>query len=185
MGRNLLLVEDDAQMREELSTIFQANNIPTRTVGSGEESVALAQEQTFDAILVDVRLPDCNGVDLVRRLRGKQPESIYILMTAYGSLETALQALRYGVQDYVIKPFSPEEILATVRRGFEAKEALSRGQERVEDLQLQGKVLEEKIMQLRKLNQIFIGREERILELKREVNELRHRLGEPSKYDGC
>jgi len=150
---------------------------------SGEDSLAIAEKENYDVALLDMKLPDCNGLELLQRLRHKQPEPTYILMTAYGSLDTAIQALKNGATDYILKPFSPDEVVAAVRKGFHLRDARREGQGQVEELQVQKQILEDKIQHLRKLNQIFLGREERIRELKRETNDLLRRLGQPPKYE--
>jgi len=183
MRKNLLLVEDDTQMLEELSVIFRANNIRPLLAPTGEASLEIAEKEYFEAALVDVKLPDCSGIDLLTKLRAKRPHSTYILMTAYGSMDSAIQALKNGAQDFVLKPFSPEEIVAAVRKGFEMQEYSRQDQEQVEELRVQLRILEDKMAQMRKLNQLFVGREERVQELKKEINALLSRLGEQPKYE--
>jgi len=184
MRKRLLLVEDDLQMLEELTVILQANNIKALTAATGEESLAIAEREDFDAALVDLKLPDCSGLDLVNRLKDKQPNSMFILMTAYGSLETAVQALKSGVQDYILKPFSPDEVLGVVRRILVLKENAVLRQTRVEELQWQNQILEDKIAQLRRLNELFSGREILVSQLRKEVNQLLQSHGQPIKYEG-
>lgn len=183
MPKTVLVVEDDDQMLEELSGLLMNNRVTALTAGSGKESLAIAQRESFDVALLDLKLPDCDGISLMRKLREKRPKATYILMTAYGSLETAIEALKSGIQDYIVKPFSPEEIVATIRRGFEQQADKLKTMDQVTELQRKKNLLEEKILHLRRLNEVFSGREDRILELKREVNILCKELGRPPKYD--
>ena len=183
MLKKLLLVEDDLGMREELSQVFREGRIYPVIAGTGEEAHRVLEEEVFNAALVDIKLPDCSGVDLILRLRRKQPQCSCILMTAYGSLESAIQALKNGAMDYLLKPFNPEQAVAAVRRGFDVNEQLLKSQSRVQEMQHAQQILEEKIVELRKLNQIFLGREERVLQLQREVSLLRQKLGEPPLYN--
>jgi len=182
MQKTVLVVEDDDQMLEELSGLLLSNRVTTLTAASGQESLAIAHRETFDVALLDLKLPDCDGISLMRKLKERRPGATYILMTAYGSLGTAIEAMKSGIQDYILKPFSPEEIVATIRRGFEQQADKLKTMDQIDELQRKKTLLEEKILHLRRLNEVFFGREERVQELKREINALCRELGRPPKY---
>jgi len=182
MKKNVLLVDDNQQMLDELRDIFKDNKINLLAADSGKEALKLAEKEDFDVAVVDIRLPDFNGVELIDKLKNVRPNSIYLLITAYTSAETAIKALQKGVLDYIVKPFSPEELINSVKKGFMEKDAAEASEKRLEELVKEKGLLQAKVMMLEQLNEIFMDREKKILDLKKEVNELLLRLNENTKY---
>ena len=116
MKLRLLIVDDEAAIRDELEEALQEAGYDTRTAPDGKAAAALALTDSFDICISDIRMPSMGGVELLKRLGETSPETAVILMTAYAELETALDALRYGAADYLLKPFKHEELLAKLRR---------------------------------------------------------------------
>jgi two-component system, NtrC family, response regulator AtoC len=112
----VLVVDDEPAIRAELEESLQEAGYETEGAGDGAEAAALALERSFDLCLSDIRMPSIGGLELLRRLGETSPETMFILMTAFGGLETAVEALRLGAVDYLVKPFRHEELLAKVRR---------------------------------------------------------------------
>ena len=183
MKRCVLLIDDDWQMLDELSNIFKERRILTLTADTGFSSMRIAEKTPFDAAVVDIKLPDCDGVDLISRLKKRRPDSSYILMTAYASLQSAMKAVRHGAFEYILKPFSPEDLLKAVERGFMKKDSVERCKSRRQKLIEEKEILEKKLTNLRKLNEIFLDREAKVVELKKEINSLLKRMNEDIKYD--
>jgi len=183
MRRRVLLIEDDEQMLEELANLFNEYKIMTITASSGEAGLELAQNKAFDVAVLDIKLPDISGVDLVSRLKKRRPHAAYILMTAYASLETAVKAVKKGALEYLLKPFDPQDLLRAVERGFIRKDTNLRCWNQKEKLKSENEVLEKKLSALRHLNEIYIGRERTVAALKKEVNELLTSMDQRAKYD--
>jgi two-component system response regulator AtoC len=115
----LLVVDDDQDTRELLREILAEEGYRVVTSGSGEEALEIGQQEFFDVIISDMRLgPHLNGLDVLRAYKSVQPESEVILITAFGSMETAIEAVKAGAFDYISKPFKIDEVLLQVRRAL-------------------------------------------------------------------
>jgi DNA-binding NtrC family response regulator len=115
----ILVVDDETSQREILRTILSAEGYAVETAPGGAEAIRRCQEKSYDLVLTDLRMPGTDGLALVERLPRDHPATLVILMTAYGSLDSAEQALKRGAFDYLTKPLEREELLLTVRRAFE------------------------------------------------------------------
>ncbi|MBL8146914.1 MAG: response regulator, partial [Anaerolineae bacterium] len=124
---SVLVVDDEAAIRYSVSKTLQRVGYTVREAANGEEALDAARVQHFDVVLTDIRMPPgLDGVDLVRVLKEVDPDMVVILMTAYPSLNTAVEALRLGAHDYLIKPSSSQDIRASVARGVERARNLKR-----------------------------------------------------------
>ncbi len=116
---NILVVDDDADTRELLREVLSDEGYRVNTSGSGEDATEIGQRELFDVIISDMRLgPDLNGLDVLRAYKTLQPESEVILITAFGSMETAIEAVKAGAFDYISKPFKIDEVLLQVQRAL-------------------------------------------------------------------
>ena len=111
---HILLVEDDASLAAGLQRVLAAEHYTVVLEPRGDHGLALAQEQAFDLVVTDLKLPGLSGLDLVRQLHTARPRLPIILMTAHGTTETAIEATKLGAYDYLLKPFEMEEFLALV-----------------------------------------------------------------------
>jgi DNA-binding response OmpR family regulator len=93
---------------------------------SGEEALEMMKKQDYDVVLTDIRMPGLTGVELLKRIKEAAPDSIVILMTGYASLGTAVESLRLGAHDYLIKPSSSQDIRQSVAKGVERAQNLKR-----------------------------------------------------------
>ena len=118
-GGRILVVDDEESQREILRTILSADGYSVETAPGGGEAIRRCQEKPFDLVLTDLRMPGTDGLSLVERLTRDNPPTLVVLMTAYGSLDSAEQALKQGAFDYLTKPLEREELLLTVRRAFD------------------------------------------------------------------
>lgn len=124
---SVLVVDDEAAIRYSVSKTLQRVGYTVREAANGEEALEVVRGQHFDVVLTDIRMPPgLDGVDLVRILKDIDPDMVVILMTAYPSLNTAVEALRLGAHDYLIKPSSSQDIRASVARGVERARNLKR-----------------------------------------------------------
>jgi two-component system, NtrC family, response regulator AtoC len=117
----MLVVDDDPGSSGLLRDIFQQEGYEVSVASRGEEALALAPARPFDIILCDVQLPDTDGIELLRRFRRQAPGTAVIMVTAFGSYETAIKALHEGAFDYVRKPFTLQEVRLTVERAMERR----------------------------------------------------------------
>jgi DNA-binding NtrC family response regulator len=117
-GERILIVEDEDLMRELLTKILAGENYRIYQASSGEEALKLLQDQPLDLVLTDFRLKGINGLQLLSEVRALDPEIVVIVMTAYASVETAVEAMRKGAYDYITKPFINEEIRVMLRRAL-------------------------------------------------------------------
>lgn len=124
---SVLVVDDEAAIRYSVSKTLQRVGYSVREAASGDDALEVMKTQPFDVILTDIRMPPgLDGVELVRRIKDHDPDTVVILMTAYPSLGTAVEALRLGAHDYLIKPSSSQDIRHSVAQGIERARALKR-----------------------------------------------------------
>lgn len=130
MFRNVLLVDDDASMRHLLSVILSDQGYEARAVASAEDALKEVALRDFDLVLTDVRMPGMGGLMLVRELQRTAPELLVVVMSAYGSHDAALEAMKAGAYDYLPKPFKPDEVVLVLRKA-EERERLARENRRL------------------------------------------------------
>ena len=122
---NILVVDDDAETRDLLRECLSEEGYGVVTSGSGEEALEVGRGEFFDVIISDMRLgTHLNGLDVLRAYKSIQPESEVILITAFGSMETAIEAVKEGAFDYISKPFKIDEVLLQVKRALENRDLL-------------------------------------------------------------
>ena len=117
----MLVVDDDPGSSGLLRDIFQQEGYDITVASRGEEALALFPPRPYDIVLCDVQLPDMDGIELLRRLRREMPSTAVIMVTAFGTYETAIKALAEGAFDYVRKPFTLQEVRLTVERAMERR----------------------------------------------------------------
>src|SRR5690606_9623216 len=116
MNSSVLIVDDDPYMVRTLCDVLRRRGYRTRGVHSGEEAVAVAEEQSWSAVVMDIRMAGMNGVETFRALRDRDPRVRVILMTAYSSPDLLREAEDAGVRRVLAKPFAIPELLETLRR---------------------------------------------------------------------
>lgn len=112
----VLVVDDDAEMRELVSDVLSGRGHQIMTAGSGQEALKLLAEQDFAVVLTDLRMKGMLGTELLNEIKRLHPDIGVILMTAFGSVETAVEAMKHGASDYLTKPVKSEEIIRVVER---------------------------------------------------------------------
>lgn len=113
-GRRILVVDDEPMVTSSCQRILAAQGDEVETAGSGREGLRQALSEQFDIVMADLRMPDLDGMELVRTLRSKRPETAIIIITGYGSVASAVEAVKLGVLDYIEKPFTPAQIREAV-----------------------------------------------------------------------
>ena len=114
--RSILVVDDDAPFRERLLRAFTARGLVCRGAADVEEAIALATAESPELAVVDLRMPGRSGLDLVKELRTLDESTQVLVLTGYGSIATAVEAMRLGACNYVQKPADADEILAAFTR---------------------------------------------------------------------
>jgi len=113
---NLLIVDDERSIREACREIAQSLGFAACAADSAEQAYRHLESQAFDAVLLDLRLPGVGGLEALRRIRERRPEAVIIVVTGYGTVQSAVQAMKNGAYDYVTKPFSVDELKMLLER---------------------------------------------------------------------
>jgi DNA-binding response OmpR family regulator len=111
----ILIVDDEEIARITLSDILRLEGYDVRAAGSGEEAVVTLQQEDFNVMVLDLRMPGMGGLEVLESVMETLPDLQVIVLTAYGSMDSAIQALRFRVHDYLLKPISPEQVLASIQ----------------------------------------------------------------------
>ena len=111
----ILIVDDDAAMRQMLESLFREQGYATVEAESAKAALECVRETEADVVLSDIKMPGRSGIEMVGDLRRVRPETPVVLMTAFGSIDSAVEAMRAGAFDYITKPFEPEAVLLTLR----------------------------------------------------------------------
>jgi len=113
---NLLIVDDERSVREACREVAMSLGFATLVADSAEHAYRLLDTQAFDAVLLDLRLPGAGGLEALRRIKERRPDAIVIVVTGYGTVQSAVQAMKNGAYDYVTKPFSVDELKLLLER---------------------------------------------------------------------
>lgn len=124
-SERILIVDDEDGMRRLLSRVLTREGYDTVAVGSGAEALRLVANERFDLVVTDIKMPEMDGLQLLEELKEYQPSLLVIVITAYGTIENAVQALRSGAYDYIAKPFENDEIRLTVAKALERDRLLA------------------------------------------------------------
>jgi len=116
--KNILVVDDEIEMRIALETTLKREGHQITLAENGKQALEKLNEDSFDLVLTDVKMPKMNGVELLKALKKKSPKTVAIMMTAYGDIDNAVETIKAGAFDYLLKPFSAEILVATVNRAF-------------------------------------------------------------------
>jgi DNA-binding NtrC family response regulator len=158
----IMVVDDEEAMRESLSAWLQKEGYRVTTAGSGPEALAKMARDPWDLLLMDIKMPDMDGLELLRLVRAEHPAIQVVMITGYGSIDTAVESMKLGASDYLLKPFDPEQLLLMIEKIVERKRLLEENQalkERLADLSPPG--LEDLVFESPAMSQV--------IELVREV----------------
>lgn len=135
---HILIIDDEAGLRQTMARILLRAGFEVTTVGSGKETLAILNDHAFDLIYLDIRMPDMNGLDVLKTIHEQFPDLPVLLFTAQPDLHSAVEALRRGATDYLMKPLKPEVIVDRTRTilGEQAKKKRRREiQRQMDELQ--------------------------------------------------
>jgi DNA-binding NtrC family response regulator len=116
---SVLIVDDLVSIHEMLEAVIAPTGFATAFATDGEQALARYKADKFDLVLADIDMKPMDGITLLKQIKAADPSAVIIIMTAYASTESAVQALKFGAFDYLQKPFRVDELLATLRRGLE------------------------------------------------------------------
>ncbi len=118
---SILVVDDESEIREGLELLLKSEGYQVSSAESGQVGLSRLEERPFDLLLLDVSLPDRNGIDMLKEIHRQDPHLPIVLITAYGSIEMARAAFKSGAMDYITKPWSNDELLVQVAQAVEAR----------------------------------------------------------------
>jgi two-component system, sensor histidine kinase and response regulator len=117
----VLVIDDEEISRISCERILKRIGIETTKAGSGREGLDLLMREPHELVLVDLKMPEMDGMEVARRIREYDPNTVTIIITGYATIETAVTAIKEGAYDYLPKPFTPDELVIVVRRGLEKR----------------------------------------------------------------
>jgi two-component system response regulator PilR (NtrC family) len=117
----ILIIEDEKSMREVLRILLEEENYSVTSVTDGIEGIELIKNDIYDIIITDIKMPKADGFEVLKRAKGISPDTLVIMITAFGTTESAIEAMKQGAYDYINKPFKIDEIRLIVNKAFEKK----------------------------------------------------------------
>lgn len=126
---SVLIVDDEAELRQNVSTILQTA-IPEvqfriQEASNGKEAIEIFEKDDFDLVVMDVRMPEMNGMEALKMIKDSDPRTFVVIMTAHSNLQDAITAIKDGAYDYIEKPLNPQRLAEIVRKSLEAREMVS------------------------------------------------------------
>ncbi|MGM0596900.1 MAG: HD domain-containing phosphohydrolase [Myxococcota bacterium] len=119
--KKILVVDDEAVIRDVMEDYLSSEGYEVISVDNGHEALLELEEERYDALISDLMMPEMSGLELIEQINQKEFQLVTIIMTGYGTIETAVKAMKIGAYDYILKPFKMEEVLQVLKRSFEIK----------------------------------------------------------------
>jgi len=144
-GGHILIIDDEPSLRQTMARILQRAGYEATTASNGKEGLGLIVEHRFDLVYLDIRMPDISGLELLRTIHAKFPELPVVLFTAQPDLNSAVEALRHGATDYLLKPLKPQSVIERTEAILVTKQKERRKREiqrQIESLQAELNALE-------------------------------------------
>ncbi len=120
--KHIIVIDDDKSILRTFTRILQKSGYEIDVAETGKEALEKTKRKTYDLALIDIRLPDMDGTDLLVKMQKTMRGAVKIMITGFPSLETGVKALDEGADAYLVKPVKPEELLALIEEKFKAKE---------------------------------------------------------------
>ena len=117
----ILVVDDEDIVRTSCSRTLVPEGYDVRLAKNGVEGLRMAAEERFDLVLTDLKMPDMDGIDVLRNIKEKWPETHVIIVTGYQTVDTAVKAIKLGANNYIEKPFTPDALLSAVTEALAGK----------------------------------------------------------------
>ncbi|HKI05286.1 MAG TPA: sigma-54 dependent transcriptional regulator [Thermoanaerobaculia bacterium] len=131
---NILIVDDEEVLQDILTVLIRKEGHTPFNATTGEEGLAVLEREEVDLVLLDLMLPGMHGMEVLRQIRRRDPDLVVVVITAFSSIESAIEAMREGAFHYIPKPFKNEEVLLTVRKGLEQRRLTSENRSLKEQL---------------------------------------------------
>ncbi|MEW5913563.1 MAG: sigma-54 dependent transcriptional regulator [Thermodesulfobacteriota bacterium] len=112
----VLVVDDELAMRESIAAWLRQDGHQVTLAESGDRALQMLEQGVFDLALVDIKMPGMDGLELLRRMKAQYPDTLVIIITAYGSIESSVEAMKAGASDYLLKPFDPEQLMLLLHK---------------------------------------------------------------------
>jgi len=117
--KKILVVDDEEDVRETLGTVLENLDYQALLAADGEEALSILKHQRIDVVLSDLYMPGMNGIELLKRVKTEKKNTIFMMITAHPTIETAVDAIKKGAYDYLTKPFHIEEVRIKLSRAME------------------------------------------------------------------
>jgi DNA-binding NtrC family response regulator len=117
----ILVVDDEDIVRTSCSRTLSPEGYEVRLAKNGAEGLKMANEDRFDLVLTDLKMPDMDGIEVLRIIKEKWPETAVIIVTGYQTVDTAVKAIKLGAYDYIEKPFTPDALISAVAEALASK----------------------------------------------------------------
>lgn len=120
--KNILIIDDDKEIRSVLSSILMSEGYEVITAGTGKEALKKIGTHSPDLVLLDIKLPGMNGMKVLEEIKQRDKKLIVIMLTGYGDIKDAVQAIKMGAFNYITKPFENEEILVNINEALQSSD---------------------------------------------------------------
>jgi DNA-binding NtrC family response regulator len=111
----ILMVDDDEHICRVMSLILQGEGFEVETANTGEDALQKSRKKTYDAAILDIRLPDIEGTELLKAMQETSPKTVKIMLTGYPNLQNAVDSLNFGADAYLMKPPNPEDVIKSIK----------------------------------------------------------------------
>lgn len=122
----VLVVDDERQIQDILAKILKRKDYQVKTAGDGTEALRVLKHERFDIVLLDIMMPKLDGIETLRKIKARLPQIIVMMITAYGSITTAREAMQLGAYDYITKPFDMDFIYEILEESLHEMGAVER-----------------------------------------------------------
>ncbi|NOZ68545.1 MAG: sigma-54-dependent Fis family transcriptional regulator [Deferribacteres bacterium] len=119
MKKKILVIDDEAIVRRSCERTLQPEGFDTKVSASGKEGIELLEKEPFDLVLLDLKMPDMDGIEVLKKIKAAWPETKVVIITGYSTVETAVKTLKLGAHNYIEKPFTPDTLVNAVKEVFE------------------------------------------------------------------
>jgi DNA-binding NtrC family response regulator len=137
--RRVLIVDDEAVIREGIGRLLKSRKVEAVSAADGHEALDCLKHQSFDLVLLDIKMPDMDGVELLKQIRSKYPRTHVVMITGYPTIDTAVECIKRGAVDYLVKPFQADDLDAALRKLDRSEDELTMTDEGEQGLPVEGK----------------------------------------------
>lgn len=165
----ILVAEDEENVRNLYTTVLGEEGHKVFTASNGAEAIEKFEKEVFDLLILDLKMPDIHGIEILKLIKKKLEGVSVIIVTAYPSLESSIEAIKLGVYDYIIKPFGPKQLKLVIKRAVEKIRLIREKEHLLRKLEERNKRLEENVDTLEDMANAAMAREK---ELEKKVKDL-------------